>query len=70
MSLSALVRWLGENPSSPAASQVIPWREVSMSAVQTQNQWAAELAFKDGSTLRLSAQAAKGLLEPWLASRR
>ena len=41
-----------------------------MAAIPTQSQWAAELAFKDGSTLRLSAQAANGLLEPWLASRR
>jgi hypothetical protein len=70
MSLSALVRWLGENPFGQATGQVIPWREVSMSTVQTQSQWAAELAFKDGSTLRLSAQAANGLLEPWLALRR
>jgi hypothetical protein len=69
MSLSALVRWLGENPSSQATAQGIPWREVSMPALQTQGQWAAELAFKDGSTLRLSAQAANALLEPWLASR-
>ena len=69
MSLSALVRWLCEKPTAPATAQVIPWREVSMPAVQTQSQWAAELAFKDGTTLRLSAQAAKGLLEPWLASR-
>jgi len=70
MSLSALVRWLAENPSGQATPQGIPWREVSVSALQAQSQWAAELAFKDGSTLRLSAQAANGLLEPWLASRR
>jgi hypothetical protein len=41
-----------------------------MPAVQSQGQWAAELAFKDGSTLRVSAQAAHALLEPWLAARR
>jgi len=41
-----------------------------MPAVQTQSQWAAELAFKDGSVLRFSAQIATSLLEPWLASRR
>jgi hypothetical protein len=70
MSLSALVRWLAENPSGQAAVQAIAWQEVSMPAVQTQSQWAAELAFKDGNTLRLSAQAVNGLLEPWLASRR
>jgi hypothetical protein len=70
MSLSALVRWLSENPSRQAAAQVIPWREVPMAAVQTQSQWAAELVFKDGSALRLSAQAVNGLLELWLAARR
>jgi hypothetical protein len=70
MSLSALVRWLSENPSRQAAAQVIPWREVPLAAVQTQSHWAAELVFKDGSALRLSAQAVNGLLEPWLASRR
>ena len=68
MSLSALVRWLAENPPAPA--QGIPWREVSMAAVQTQSPWAAELVFKDGSALRLSAQAVNGLLELWLAARR
>ena len=70
MSLSALVRWLAENPSVQATAQGIPWREVSMATAQTQSHWAAELIFKDGSTLRLSAQVANGLLEPWLASRR
>jgi hypothetical protein len=70
MSLSALARWLGENFHAPATSQGIPWREVSVSALQAQSQWAAELAFKDGSALRLSAQAVNGLLAPWLASRR
>ena len=41
-----------------------------MAAVQTQSPWAAELVFKDGSALRLSAQAVNGLLELWLAARR
>jgi len=70
MSLAALVRWLAEKPSDQAPAQEIPWREIPMPTVQAQGQWAAELAFKDGSTLRLSAQAANGLLQPWLASRR
>lgn len=70
MSLSALVRWLGEKPSGQATAQMIPWREVPMAALQTPSQWAAELAFKDGSTLRLSAGAADGLLQAWLTSRR
>ena len=70
MSLSALVRWLGESPSGQAPAQGVSWREVSMAAAQPQSHWAAELVLQDGSTLRLSAQAANGLLEPWLASRR
>jgi hypothetical protein len=69
MSLSTLARWLAEIASGQAAPHDIPWREIPMPAVQAQSQWAAELAFKDGSALRLSAQAVNGLLEPWLASR-
>jgi hypothetical protein len=69
MSVSALVRWLAEDDDRPGGQSDFQWQEISVAGVEPQSGWAAELAFKDGCTLRLSAQAAGVVLEPWLQSR-
>ena len=70
MGLSTLGKWLqmdnapvGQKASSPG------WQEVVLPAIAPVSGWAAEIAFKDGSVLRLSSATAIALLEPWLDAR-
>jgi hypothetical protein len=68
MGLSTLGKWLQLEKAVPARLASLPWQEVALAAVPSPA-WAAEIAFKDGSTLRLGASAADTLLGRWLACR-
>jgi transcriptional regulator with XRE-family HTH domain len=69
MGLSTLAKWLQKENLSPARnSDSPPWREVILPAAPGPG-WVAEIAFQDGSLLRLSTATAAGLLPAWLDAR-
>ena len=68
MGHNTLYRWLSEhsrfNRKLPPS---IGWQEIpSAGIIPLASAWAAELALRNGHTLRLSAEAARAFLPAWL----
>jgi len=67
---STLVRWLRESATATVIPPAPPrFQEVPLSSVLGTAPWAAEIAFADGTTVRLASALASSLLQPWLAAR-
>jgi len=70
MGFSTLGKWLQKENAPPGFHNADSprWQEVILPAASSQG-WAAEIAFKDGPILRLSAATANAMLGSWLNSR-
>ena len=70
LGVSTLLRWRRGRREVAAATPGLPaLREVSLGGVLTPAVWVAEVRRPDGLTVRLSAEAPRGLVKALLATR-